>query len=279
MSYEAGDTSARSLAHWSEDARSEMDAFYRVATLDYRELARAWNWNGFFRERLAERDELRILDVACGSGRFPTALREHTGLGELDGTPLVLDLLDPSAFSLREAHASLAPPMVGGRQLECTLQGLPKDAADYDLVWAVHALYALPSAELDRGVEAFVGALAPNGLGVVAHARRSSHYIAFYDAYLERRETTGTPYTDAETIEEAFRRKGADVEVIPVRYQQVVESESVLEGFLQRCLFDTELDLAEMRSDPVLGPYLAERRGRDGVSRFDQDVSLIFIRR
>ena len=40
MSREAGDTHERSLAHWSEARRAEMDAFYRVATLDYRELAR-----------------------------------------------------------------------------------------------------------------------------------------------------------------------------------------------------------------------------------------------
>ncbi len=279
MSREAGDTRERSLAHWSEAGRAEMDAFYRVATLDYRELARAWDWDAFFRQRGATRSPVRILDVACGSGKFPTALRTHTRLGALEGTRLVLDLLDPSDFSLREARASLAPPMVGGRAFECTLQDLPAEATGYDVVWAVHALYALPEAELPAGVEAFLRALAPDGLGFVAHAARSAHYLAFYEAYLSRFRPDGTPYTSAEAVAGAFRDAGAKVEVRPLAYEQVIEDEAVLEGFLQRCLFDSGLSLADMRRDEVLGAYLEERRDERGRSRFRQDVSMIFIRR
>ena len=279
MSHEIGDTTARSLAHWSEDARDEMNAFYRVATLDYRELARAWDWSGFLRERLIARESLRILDVACGSGKFPDALRAHTRLGELSGTPLVLDLLDPSPFSLQEARASLAPPMKAGRELECTLQELPSDARDYDVVWAVHALYALPESELAAGVEAFLGALAPDGLGFVAQATSKAHYLAFYRAYLQSLRPGGTPFTSAEAVADAFRSAGADVEVRPLAYEQVIDDDRVLEGFLQRCLFDSEVSLAAMRDDPLLGAYLDERRDAEGRSRFGQDVSLIFIRR
>ena len=279
MSREAGDTLERSLAHWSEAGRAEMDAFYRVATLDYRELARAWDWDAFLRQRGATRSPVRILDVACGSGKFPTALRTHTPLGALEGAHLVLDLLDPSAFSLREARASLAPPMVGGRDFECTLQDLPAEATDYDVVWAVHALYALPEAELPAGVEAFLRALAPDGLGFVAHAARSAHYLAFYEAYLSRFRPDGTPYTSAEAVARAFRDAGAKVEVRPLAYEQVIDDDAVLEGFLQRCLFDSGLSLADMRRDAVLGAYLEERRDGGGRSRFQQDVSMIFIRR
>lgn len=279
MSREAGDTGERSLAHWSEAGRAEMDAFYRVATLDYRELARAWDWDAFLRQRGAARSPVRILDVACGSGKFPTALRAHTPLGALEGAPLVLDLLDPSSFSLREARDSLAPPMVGGRDFECTLQGLPAEATGYDVVWAVHALYALPEAELPAGVEAFLRALAPDGLGFVAHATRSAHYLAFYEAYLSRFRPDGTPFTSAEAVARAFRDAGAKVEVRPLVYEQVIDDDAVLEGFLQRCLFDSGLSLDTMRRDAVLGAYLEAHRDEGGRSRFRQDVSMIFIRR
>ncbi|MEO0323066.1 MAG: class I SAM-dependent methyltransferase [Myxococcota bacterium] len=273
----ADDTFERSLAHWSEARRDEMDAFYTVASLDYRELARAWDWNRELRRHLPQGGTLRILDVACGSGKFPEALREHTQLGGLRGTPLVLDLLDPSAFSIREASASLRPPMRAGESFECTLQALPAEARDYDVVWAVHALYALPEAELAEGVAAFLRALAPNGLGFVGHATRASHYLAFYEAYRAGREGT-TPYTSAEAIAAAFAAAGATVEVRPLRYTQVIHNEEVLEGFLQRCLFDDDLSLAAMHADPALGPYLAERRGDDGAWRFAQEVSMIFVR-
>lgn len=279
MTREAGDTTERSLAHWSEAGRAEMDAFYRVATLDYRELAEAWDWNAFLRQRANTRDPVRILDVACGSGKFPAALRAHTGLGEFDGARFVLDLLDPSAFSLREARESLAPPMVGGRDFECTLQDLPASATAYDVVWAVHALYALPEAELPAGVESFLRAIAPDGLGFIAHAERSAHYLAFYETYLSRFRPDGTPYTSAEAVARAFRDAGTKVEVRPLTYEQVIDDDEVLEGFLQRCLFDSGLSLADMRRDEVLGAYLEERRDGDGCSRFRQDVSMIFIRR
>jgi SAM-dependent methyltransferase len=256
-----------------------MDAFYRVATLDYQELAGAWDWDAFLRHRGATREPVRILDVACGSGKFPTALRAHTRLGELEGVRLVLDLLDPSAFSLREARASLAPPMFGGRDFQCTLQDLPAPTTGYDVIWAVHALYALPEAELPAGVEAFLRALAPDGLGFVAHAARSAHYLAFYEAYLSRFRPDGTPYTSAEEVARAFRDAGAKVELRPLAYEQVIDDDAVLEGFLQRCLFDSELSLTDMRRDPALGAYLEERRVKGGRYRFRQDVSMIFIRR
>ncbi|MEN0015920.1 MAG: hypothetical protein AAGC46_21320, partial [Solirubrobacteraceae bacterium] len=38
------DTAARSLSHWSEDGRTEMEAFYALAHLDYEILAGALDW-------------------------------------------------------------------------------------------------------------------------------------------------------------------------------------------------------------------------------------------
>ncbi len=282
MSGETGDTRDRSLAHWSELAREEMDAFYQVATLDYKELALACDWDTLLPslgEREASRSPLRILDVACGSGKFPAALRAHTALGSRENSPLVLDLLDPSSFSLREARESLAPPFIADRDFECTLQDLPATATDYDVVWAVHALYALPEAELGEGVAAFMRAIGPDGFGFVAHATRSAHYLAFYESYLGRFKPSGTPFVSAESVERAFRDAGAHVEVKPLSYEQVIEDDEVLEGFLQRCVFDSELSLEAMREDEILGAYLAARRDEAGRSRFRQDVSMIFIRR
>ncbi|MGF1466234.1 MAG: class I SAM-dependent methyltransferase [Sandaracinaceae bacterium] len=276
---EAGDTFDRSLVHWSEGGRAEMDLFYRVATLDYRELATAWDWAGWFQGRLAGCDApLRVLDVACGSGKFPTALREHTSLGELDGTPIHVDLLDPAPFSLREARAALAPPMVPGRSFACTLQALPRDATGYAMVWAVHALYALPADELPAGVDAFLRALAPDGLGFVGHATRDAHYLRFYEAYRAGRRPDATPYTSAEAVEAAFRRAGAHVDARRVRYHQRIDDPAVLEGFLQRCLFDRTLTLEAMRRDAHLGPYLAARR-EGNAYRFEQEALMLFIRR
>ena len=47
----ATDTATRSLAHWSEAGRAEMDAFYALATEDYRHLALAADWASLLRAR------------------------------------------------------------------------------------------------------------------------------------------------------------------------------------------------------------------------------------
>lgn len=276
---ESGDTFERSLAHWSEAGREEMDHFYRVATLDYRELAEAWDWAGWVEARRASHPgPVTVLDVACGSGKFPTALRRHTAIGAMSGTPIEVDLLDPAPYSLELARAALAPPMIAGRDFACTLQALPSDAVRYGMVWAVHALYALPAAELDLGVAAFLRAMAPDALGFVGHATSAAHYLRFYEAYRSGRGAAATPYTTAEEVEEAFRRAGARVEVRRISYEQVIDDRAVLEGFLQRCLFDGTLGLDEMRSDPHLGPYLDAQIDGDRA-RFRQEVAMLFIRR
>ncbi|MDP9168277.1 MAG: hypothetical protein M3O32_19770, partial [Actinomycetota bacterium] len=67
------DTAQRSLDHWSEAGRLEMEAFYALATEDYRQLAAARDWDADLTGHAVD-GRVRLLDVACGSGKFPTAL-------------------------------------------------------------------------------------------------------------------------------------------------------------------------------------------------------------
>ena len=41
------DTFERSCEHWSEAGRAEMEAFYALATVDYRHLAEALDWKAW----------------------------------------------------------------------------------------------------------------------------------------------------------------------------------------------------------------------------------------
>jgi SAM-dependent methyltransferase len=139
-----------------------MEAFYALATEDYRQLAMAVDWPALLLKQAHE--GWTLLDVACGSGKFPTALVKHSNLTSVPAVSY--DLLDPSLFSVTEAKAALSLPFVAGRELVMTLQDLPADHQNYDVVWATHALYALPPDELDVGMARFIDALAPGGLGL-----------------------------------------------------------------------------------------------------------------
>jgi SAM-dependent methyltransferase len=262
------DTFDRSMAHWSEAGRAEMEAFYRVATRDYRELARSRDWN----EWLRGCD--RILDVACGSGKFPVALATHGGLKD---RTLTLDLLDPSAFSLAEARRALVPPFSAGRSFECRIQDLPADAGPWRAVWATHALYAVPPDELDAALERFVQAMGPEGRGFIAHAHGDSFYLAFHRAYLGGlRNGQGTPFSTAEELQAAFDRLGVDYRIRSIDYVGELgpDERSAAQGFLQRCLFDESVSLQTMESDPRMGPLIAKNKAPDGGFRFPQRVAL-----
>ncbi len=268
----AADTAARSLAHWSEAGRAEMEAFYALATEDYRQLALAADWPAVL--GAVAHDGWRLLDVACGSGKFPTALDRYTDLAALPEA--AYDLLDPSPFSIAEARAQLRPPFRAAGEFAVTLQDLPADAGPYDVVWATHALYALPPAELADGADQFVRALRPGGLGFVAQATARSHYLAFYDAF-RAGIADRTPYTSAEQVADALRTAGGDVRTQTVRYTSGTADRAVAEGFLQRCAFDNAVGLDEMEAAPVLGDYLAGCRDTSGAYTFQHEVMLIWL--
>jgi SAM-dependent methyltransferase len=275
----AADTAARSLTHWSEEGRAGMEAFYVLARKDYRVLAEALDWGRLLRAHARPGGSLRLLDVACGSGKFPEALRAYAALpGDLR---VDYELLDPSAFSIAEARSVLAPPFHPGAEHECTLQALAPGAGPYDVVWATHALYALPPAELAEGVAAFLCALAPGGVGMIAHASHDAHYLRFYRDFLDDfRGGAGTPYTSSEQILAELRRAGAETQTLRLDYEGVVRSgdRATLEGYLQRCAFDDSVSLEEMARGRALGPYLARCEDRGAAEyRFEQHVDLILI--
>lgn len=270
MSIDADDTAAQSLAHWSEAGRAEMEAFYALAVEDYRQLALAADWPTLLTE--VARPAWRLLDVACGSGKFPTALARYTDLSAVP--EVAYDLLDPSPFSIAEARAQLRPPFRPADELEMTLQQLDAEAGTYDVVWATHALYALPPDELAQAAQRFVDVLRPGGLGFVAHATARSHYLAFYDAY-RAGVRSRTPYTTAEQVADALRAAGGDVRTQLVTYTSGTPDRAVAEGFLQRCAFDDTVSLDEMESAPVLGDYLSAHRDAAGRYDFEHEVMLI----
>ncbi|MGF1525754.1 MAG: class I SAM-dependent methyltransferase [Candidatus Competibacterales bacterium] len=279
---DASDTFARSCAHWSEAGRAEMEAFYALATLDYRELATVHPWRSWLEAQQYQVGDrsLRLLDVACGSGKFPQALVHYADVATAHLHPIDYHLLDPSAFSLAEAARALTAPFVAGRTFETTLQDFAGPAGTYDIVWATHALYALPAAELTAGLGRFVQALRPGGVGFIAHAAEDAHYLRFYRQFLQAfHGGRGTPYTGAEAITAALADLGVAFEVRMIHYHNGASDaeRSQVEGYLQRCVFDDRVSLVQMLEHPTTGAYLAECL-QGGQWRFAQEVALIFIR-
>lgn len=274
------DTFQRSCEHWSETNRSEMDHFYTLASVDYKYLAEAFNWRDWLEGQQAEvgRRQLKLLDVACGSGKFPAALIQYARVSDADVSPIEYSLLDPSTFSLTEARESLAHPFEAGAEFEMTLQKLVCKRGEFDVVWATHALYAVPEGELEVALKLFTHAMS-GGVGFIAHACENAHYLRFYRHYLDGfKGGSGAPYSSAEKIMEILKKMGICFNVEQISYENGApeDARSQVEGYLQRCLFDDTLDLNAMQENPITGPYL-ETCLRNGRWQFKQNVMLFFF--
>jgi len=276
---ESADTFARSCEHWSEEARDEMEAFYALARVDYRYLAEAYDWAAGIRALAARKPGLRLIDIACGSGKFPEALIEHADLGTLKSIDVHYDLLDPSAFSIDEARQVLAPPFHPAREFCCTLQGWDAEAGVYDTAWATHALYCVPAEELGIGLSRLCRALAQDGIGFVAQGLRDGHYVNFYDQFrASLRNGQGTPYSDGGQVEAALQQLGMAVRRRDIEYTTIVPNSQpqLLESYLQRCAFDDTVSLDAMRQHEPLAGYLRDcYDAKADQYRFVQRVAMI----
>lgn len=267
------DTVARSLAHWSEAGRVGMESFYALAIEDYRQMVAALDWAGILLSQ-ANGSRVRVLDVACGSGKFPAELI-RTGIGGALGDVRVdVELLDPSTFSIAEARSVLKPPFTVTGEHPVRLQELGIEHGGFDAAWATHALYAIPPDELGNAVNRMVTALRPGGFGAVVQARTDSHYLRFATAFGKSFAPAGSRFTSAEDVVAALSAAGVTPSVVPLDYSVACDDDAVVEAFLQRCVFDDSISLEAMVSQGPVAAYLASCRTPHGW-RFDQHVDIL----
>ena len=269
------DTFDRSCAHWSDAGVNGMHNFYTYATADYAHLAKAMDWPRLLKTLADEQGQIELADIACGSGKFPTALVEHTPLAQA-GLTVQTDLLDPSQFAIDETASVLRAPFLARSEFCCKLQDWQAPQTGYAINWSMHALYCVPAEELRDGFAIVQQAMKPHGIGVVAQSRREGHYVRFYDHFLDSlRGGEGTPFSASEDVADALKALGMQVQLRTLTYDTVIDESdhASLELYLQRCAFDDSVTLDQMRTG-TLGTYL-DAAHRDGAHRFAQSVDVI----
>ena len=273
------DTFIRSCEHWSETSRNEMQDFYALASIDYKYLAEKFEWKKWLETHQANvgQRKLKLLDAACGSGKFPSALIQYAGLSNAKILPIEYALLDPSSFSIAEARKAIKFPFEVSSEFETTLQEFNCEQGAYDIIWATHALYAVPKKQLKDALKRFVLGMAESGF--IAHASEKSHYLEFYRHYLNGfKGGSGEPYSSAEQILQTLKEIGIAHRVEKITYENGISENASLQvqGYLQRCVFDDTIDLKAMLENSTTGPYL-KNCIKAGQWRFKQQVMLIFL--
>ena len=138
-------------------------------------------------------------------------------------------------------------------------------------------MYAVPEVELESALERFIHAM--GGAGFIAHASYKSHYLQFYQHYLNGfKGGLGEPYSSAEQIIRTLTKMGVSHRVEKISYKNGLSENSSLqvEGYLQRCIFDDTIDLEAMLRNTITGPYL-ENCLKNRQWSFKQEVMLIFL--
>ena len=273
------DTFTRSCEHWSETSRNEMQHFYSLALVDYKYLVEKFEWKKWLETHQAYvgNRKLKLLDIACGSGKFPLSLIQYANLSDAKILPVEYSLLDPSSFSISETRKVLRFPFEESAEFETTLQEFSCQQEFYDIIWAIHALYAIPKNQLKEALKRFIFGMARSGF--IAHASENSHYLKFYRHYLNGfKGGFGEPYSSAEDILQILKEIGINHRVEKITYENGVSEHAFLqvEGYLQRCIFDSTINLEAMLNNSMTGPYLKNCIKGEKWS-FKQQVFLIFL--
>ena len=248
---------------------------------DYRVLAERFDWPARLRRGSRGPDGRRaILDVGCGTGRWLRALERAWPELRDDRDDRAYTAVDPAAGAVEAASEAARPILAPIAAHRTTVERLATDRAGrFDLVWAVHSLYAVAAEDLDRVVASLVALLRTDGLGIVVLPDAGSFYLRAGEEALGRRLFIG-----AEEVAAALTRAGIPHRTVTVAYDERIPASDDLA--LRRYLWDESIGNSYAPAggaseggpapQPVAPWWAAYRHGAE--FRFPQRVRVITFR-
>lgn len=194
--------------------------------VDYWQLAENFDWSGLFSSQYhrGNSQSLKLLDIACGTGRWLQAFHHYIKLDE--GIKNIwYDFLDPCASSISQASQKIHPPFQRGTQYINKIQEAKLENNSYDLLWSMHGFYIIHRQDLAPVLKKCVNLLNDTGVGFIALATRKSFYVDFYEQYLQIfNEKKGERFTSAEDILENLSACGIQHQVHKIFYEEAIKA-------------------------------------------------------
>ncbi|MEA5550021.1 methyltransferase domain-containing protein [Anabaena cylindrica UHCC 0172] len=261
--------------------------------IDYWQLASNFNWSDTLLSQYhqGKSSSLRLLDVACGTGRWLQAFHHYIQLDERIEN-VVYDLLDPCGSSISQASQKMPPSFVQGTHYVNTIQGAKLESNSYGLLWSMHGFYMIPRRDLASVLKKCASLLKDTGIGFIALATRKSFYVDFYEQYLQIfREGKGAKFTSAEDVIESLSECGIEHQVHRIFYEESIKADdyAALEHYIKNEATvnsfnkdkETEqlseshhITLEELLSHPEMERYLNSLI-RNSVYYFPEEIWLI----
>jgi SAM-dependent methyltransferase len=262
----------RSLQYYQKGVL-QPEAWFRIVEHDYTQLIAAINWQKVFHER---REDFQLLDVGCGTGRFPKMLQP-----QLPATLRIhYDYLDPSHYCLATCQQALKPPFLPRHGWQTTLEHSHEvlSLGTYDLAWAIQSLYCLEPVNLCTALKQLMQTLHPShGTACLVLAKREAFFPQVHQMFFEHcAEHTPPPYLSAESVVTALEEMGAMniIRELPCTHTISIREDRLLEQYLQQSVMDT-LPLPKWRQHPRLRDFLDAHR-HDDAYQFPNPYWLIF---
>ncbi|MCP4696967.1 MAG: class I SAM-dependent methyltransferase [Gammaproteobacteria bacterium] len=246
----------------------DIEAWFKVVDKDYEVLSEAVVWNNLFRPQTT------LLDVGCGTGRFPELLRPYLP----HQSHIVYDILDPSRFCLQECEKINAQPYFFRNRFHTTLDDAVLPQEEYDLIWAMHSLYNVNIELLEVVLGKLCRSLKKDGVGIIFIADPHSFCCSFYSKFIDIYDKKVPLWVNSDDIIAALQRLDIPFDIERKNFRHVInaENEYILATYLAKNSYEPLHSLSFWFDNNLMKAFLNQFFIKEEYV-FPQHVSLIFF--